>query len=182
MVRGGEIVAEAYAAGITPDKPSMGWSLGKSLNSLMIGWLQRRGLVAVSENDPFAQWDDDRVKISAEDLLHMSSGLDFDEVNAPISDATRMLLISAVAAGLPLQSALAEAPSTHIFYSSDTTNLLTLLFNGRVCGPQNALNHLYQDILWPLGMRHTTVEPDANGVFVGSSNICASALNWARLG
>ena len=183
MVLGGEIVAEAYAAGITADTPLMGWSQGKSLTSLMIGWLQRQGLVAVSENDLFAQWaDDDRVKISVENLLHMSSGLDFDEVYAPGSDATRMLFMDTVASGLPLQSALAEAPGTHFYYSSGTTNLLTLLFNERVGGPQNALNHLYQDILWPLGMRHTTLEPDANGVFVGSSNIYASARDWARLG
>jgi CubicO group peptidase (beta-lactamase class C family) len=108
MVLGGEIVAEAYAVGITPETPLMGWSLGKSLTSLMIGWLQRQGLVAVSENDLFAQWDDDRVKISVENLLHMSSGLDFDEVYAPGSDATRMLFMDAVASGLPLQSALAR--------------------------------------------------------------------------
>jgi CubicO group peptidase (beta-lactamase class C family) len=31
-------------------------------------------------------------------------------------------------------------------------------------------------------MRHTTLEPDANGVFVGSSNVYASARDWARLG
>jgi len=183
MVQGGQIVAEVYAPEITPDTPLMGWSQGKSLTSLMIGWLQRQGLVAVSENDLFAQWaDDDRVKISVENLLHMSSGLDFDEVYAPGSDATRMLFMDTVASGLPLQSALAEAPGTHFYYSSGTTNLLTLLFNERVGGPQNALNHLYQDILWPLGMRHTTLEPDANGVFVGSSNIYASARDWARLG
>jgi CubicO group peptidase (beta-lactamase class C family) len=140
-------------------------------------------LVAVSENNLFAQWaDDDRAQISVENLLHMSSGLDFDEVYAPGSDATRMLFMDTVASDVPLQSALAQAPGSHFYYSSGTTNLLTLLFNERVGGPQNALNHLYQDILWPLGMRHTTLEPDASGVFVGSSNIYASARDWARLG
>ena len=183
MVLDGQIVAEAYAAGITPNTPLMGWSQGKSLTSLMLGWLQRQGLIAVSENNLFAQWaDDDRAEISVENLLQMSSGLDFDEVYAPGSDATRMLFMDTVAANVPLQSALAQAPGSHFYYSSGTTNLLTLLFNERVGGPQNALNHLYQDILWPLGMRHTTLEPDASGVFVGSSNIYASARDWARLG
>ena len=183
MVLDGQIVAEAYAAGITPNTPLMGWSQGKSLTSLMLGWLQRQGLIAVSENNLFAQWaDDDRAEISVENLLQMSSGLDFDEVYAPGSDATRMLFMDTIAANVPLQSALAQAPGSHFYYSSGTTNLLTLLFNERVGSPQDALNHLYQDILWPLGMRHTTLEPDASGVFVGSSNIYASARDWARLG
>ena len=31
-------------------------------------------------------------------------------------------------------------------------------------------------------MRHTTLEPDASGIFIGSSNIYASTRDWARLG
>jgi CubicO group peptidase (beta-lactamase class C family) len=33
-----------------------------------------------------------------------------------------------------------------------------------------------------MGMAHTTLELDANGVFVGSSNIYSSTRDWARLG
>jgi CubicO group peptidase (beta-lactamase class C family) len=83
---------------------------------------------------------------------------------------------------VPLQSPLKYPPGTRFSYSSGTTNLLSLLFTQRVGGPQNAINHLYQDILWPMGMHDTTLEPDASGVFVGSSNIYATARDWARLG
>ena len=183
LVQGGQIVAEAYASGITPDTPLMGWSQGKSLTSLMLGWLQMRGQISVAEQQLFPLWaNDSRSEISIENLLQMSSGLDFAEVYAPGSDATRMLFMDPVASALPMQSALEHSPGTHFYYSSGTTNLLTLLFSQRVGGPQNAINHLYQDILWPLGMRHTTLEPDASGIFIGSSNIYASARDWARLG
>ena len=183
LVQGGQIVAEAYAPGVTSDTPLMGWSQGKSLTSLMLGWLQMRGQLSVSEQQLFPLWaNDSRSEISIENLLQMSSGLDFAEVYAPGSDATRMLFMDPVASALPIRSALEHSPGTHFYYSSGTTNLLTLLFSQRVGGPQKAINHLYQDILWPLGMRHTTLEPDASGVFVGSSNIYASARDWARLG
>ena len=183
LVQGGQIVAEAYAPGITSDTPLMGWSQGKSLTSLMLGWLQMRGQMSVAEQQLFPLWANDaRSQISIENLLQMSSGLDFAEVYAPGSDATRMLFMDPVASALPMQSKLEHAPGSHFYYSSGTTNLLTLLFSQRVGGPQNAINHLYQDILWPLGMRHTTLEPDASGIFIGSSNIYASARDWARLG
>ena len=183
MVQGGRILAEAYAPGIMPNTPLMGWSLGKSLTSLMLGWLEKQGQVSVSENDLFPQWaEDERVEISVKNLLQMSSGLDFEERYSPGSDTTRMLFIDKVASDVPLESSYAFAAGEHFYYSSGTTNLLTLLFNEHVGGPQNALNHLYEDILWPMGMRHTTLEPDANGVFVGSSNIYASARDLARLG
>jgi len=183
LVQAGRIVAEAYAPGIAPDTPLMGWSQGKSLTALMLGWLEMRGQLSVTEENLFPVWaNDSRAKISTENLLQMSSGLDFAEVYAPGSDATRMLFMDPVASALPMQSALKHPQGSHFYYSSGTTNLLTLLFSERVGGPQNALNHLYRDILWPLGMRHTTLEPDASGVFVGSSNIYASARDWARLG
>lgn len=183
LVQGGQIVAEAYAPDIAPDTPLMGWSQGKSLTSLMLGWLEMRGQLSVAEQQLFPLWANDaRSEISIENLLQMSSGLDFAEVYVPGSDATRMLFMDPVASALPMQSALEHSPGTHFYYSSGTTNLLTLLFSQRVGGPQNAINHLYQDILWPLGMLNTTLEPDASGVFVGSSNIYASARDWARLG
>ena len=183
LVQHGQIRAEAYAPGITPDTPLMGWSMGKSLTALMLGWLEQRGQLTVEEERLFDEWSqDERASIQIKDLLQMTSGLDFSEVYVPGSDATRMLFMEPSAASVPLQSPLKYPPGTRFSYSSGTTNLLSLLFTQRVGGPQNAINHLYQDILWPMGMHDTTLEPDASGVFVGSSNIYATARDWARLG
>ena len=183
LVQNGRILAEAYAPGITPATRLMGWSMGKSLTALMLGWLEQRGQLTVDEQRLFEQWlSDERASIQLKDLLQMTSGLDFSEVYVPGSDATRMLFMEPSAASVPLQSPLKHPPGSHFSYSSGTTNLLSLLFTQRVGGPQKAINHLYQDILWPLGMHNTTLEPDASGVFVGSSNIYATARDWARLG
>ena len=183
LVQNGQILAEVYAPGITPDTPLMGWSMGKSLTALMLGWLEQRGELSVDEQRLFDEWsEDERGSIQIKDLLQMTSGLEFSEVYVPGSDATRMLFMAPSAASVPLQSPLKHPPGSRFSYSSGTTNLLSLLFTQRVGGAQKAINHLYQDILWPLGMHHTTLEPDASGVFVGSSNIYATARDWARLG
>ena len=183
VVQRGQILAETYAPGITPDTRLMGWSMGKSLTALMLGWLEQRGELSVDEQRLFDEWSaDERASITIKDLLQMTSGLDFSEVYVPGSDATRMLFMESSAASVPLQSPLKYPPGSRFSYSSGTTNLLSLLFTQRVGGPQNAINHLYQDILWPLGMHDTNLEPDASGVFVGSSNIYATARDWARLG
>ena len=95
---GGQIVAEAYASGPPPDPPLLGWSQGKSLTSIMLGWLKLRGQISVAEQQLFPLWaNDSRSEISIENLLQMSSGLDFAEVYAPGSDATRMLFMDPVA-------------------------------------------------------------------------------------
>ena len=55
MVQSGRIVAEVYAPEITPDTPLMGWSQGKSLTALMLGWLEQHGLISVLERNLFPQ-------------------------------------------------------------------------------------------------------------------------------
>lgn len=182
VIQNGQILAEVYAPEITKDTPLMGWSMGKSLTALMLGWLERQGEMAVTEDSLFKSWaEDERRSIQIKDLLQMSSGLAFSEVYTPGSDATRMLFMQPRAANVPLQNPLEHPSGSHFSYSSGTTNLLSLLFTQRVGGPQQAIDHLYEDILWPLGMLRTTLEPDATGVFMGSSNIYASTRDWARL-
>ena len=157
--------------------------MGKTLTSVLIGHLAYTGRLDPEERALFDAWSaDDRRDIRVEDLLQMSSGLDFDETYAPGSDATHMLFAAHSASEVALGSVPAYPPGTHFAYSSGTTNLLMRLFAERLGGPQAALDTLYRDVLGPLGMRHTIVEPDPSGIFVGSSYVYATARDWARLG
>ena len=183
VARNGKIIAEAYAEGFSPQTPLMGWSMGKSLSSIMLGHLTYAEKLAMDETDLFVEWSgDNRRYITVQQLLQMSSGLDFSEVYAPGSDATRMLFVEASASGVAKGSALIHPPGTHFSYSSGTANLLSEIFVNRTGGTQSAVNFLYNEILAPMSMAHTTLELDANGVFVGSSNIYSSTRDWARLG
>ena len=113
----------------------------------------------------------------------MSSGLDFDETYAPGSDATHMLFSAHSASDVAMTSALHKTPGSYFSYSSGTTNLLARWLYDQLGGTTQALvDFTYNELFAPLGMAHTVFEPDASGVFVGSSYIYASARDWARLG
>lgn len=183
VVRDGTIAAEAYADGFDAQTPLFGWSMGKSLTAILIGHLEYIGKADIAERQLFPAWQGDgRADISLENMLQMLSGLDFNERYAAGSDATRMLFESHSAAAVALASPLQYPPGERFAYSSGTTNLLTRLWVERMGGTEKAVNYLLGEILAPLGMTRTTFEPDASGVFVGSSYIYASARDWARLG
>jgi len=172
VMHNNQIVGEAHASGFDADTPHLGWSMGKSLISVLLGRLEAQGKLKVEETALFPQWSDERSQIALEDMLHMTSGLKFDEIYAPGSDATRMLFNEYSAASVALAQPAIHTPGSQFAYSSGTTNLLSQLLYERVGGT----------LLSPLGMSHTIVESDPSGVFVGSSYVYASARDWALLG
>ncbi len=179
----GQIVGEAYAPGFANTTPLLGWSMGKSLIAILLGRMEMESGLKVSETALFEEWQDDRSKISIENLLQMSSGLEFEEIYAPGSDATRMLFNEYSASNVALKKPAAYAPGSHFAYSSGTTNILSRLLFDRLGGtPEKAYQFLQTSVLAPLGMADTVVESDPSGVFVGSSYVYASARNWAQLG
>jgi CubicO group peptidase (beta-lactamase class C family) len=184
VVRAGELVAEAYGKGFAPDTPLLGWSMGKSLTAMLLGGLERDGLVNVEQRNLFTSWRaDERRDISLENMLQMASGLEFDEAYTPGSDATYMLSAAESAASVALDKPLIQPPGEHFSYSSGTTNMLALYFQQQLGGTtQLAVDYLYKRLLGPLHMVNTLVEPDPSGVFVGSSYVYASGRDWARLG
>ncbi|WP_237068035.1 serine hydrolase domain-containing protein [Microbulbifer guangxiensis] len=184
VVQDGELVAESYAEGITPQTPLLGWSMGKSLTAMLQGRLEALGQGDRQARALFPEWQEDaRREITLEQLLQMSSGLDFDETYAPGSDATHMLFSAHSASDVALQSPAAFDPGSHFSYSSGTTNLIARWLHEQLGGtPQASIDFFQQQLLQPLGMADTVFEMDPSGVFVGSSYIYASARDWARLG
>lgn len=184
VVQQGRILAEVYAEGISVNTPLLGWSMGKSVVGIMLGRLEMLGLLDTAERDLFPAWrEDERARISLENMLQMTSGLRFREDYIPGSDSTRMLFEAASAADVAMASPAEFPPGSHFYYSSGTTNLLSLLAFERVGGSAQAQIDFFQhEIARPLALRNTIMEPDASGVFVGSSFVYATARDWARFG
>lgn len=183
LVQDGRIVAESYAPGFGPDSRLLGWSMAKSVTAMLLGNLEYRQLLSVTETGLFESWDDERAAISLEHLLQMSSGLDFSETYAPAEDATRMLFQSFSVSDYAVRSPLAFQPGEHFSYSSGTTNLLSRLIHERLGGEaERSYRDMSESFFQPLGMQNTLFEPDASGVPIGSSYMYASARDWARIG
>jgi CubicO group peptidase (beta-lactamase class C family) len=184
VVHQGQIVAESYAQESGPETPLLGWSMAKSLMSVMIGNLEYRGLLSPEAPAGFTAWQgDERQEIRIQDLLTMTDGLDFSEEYNPGDDATTMLFTEASASDYVLGRPLAHTPGTHFNYSSGTANLLSRLHHDRTGGTlTDSLMDYRRHIAVPMSFQHTVFETDASGVLVGSSYFYASARDWARLG
>jgi CubicO group peptidase (beta-lactamase class C family) len=180
VVHEGQLVAERYGDGFDAGTRLLGWSMGKSIANAAVGRVVGAGQLALDDDRLLPVWaDDERADITVEQLLTMTSGLAFEEVYDPGTDATRMLFTpgdtAAYAADLPLEA----APGTRWSYSSGTTNILCEVAQ-RVTG---AGPELIEDLVFgPLGMTSAVVEPDASGTPVCSSFPYATARDWARFG
>lgn len=178
----GHIVAEKYAEGFDKNSKHIAWSMTKSLTNALVGILVKQGKLKLDEPAPIAEWKkDDRKNITLSDLLHMSSGLQWEENYSGPSGATNMLFkekdMGEYAAGYPLQS----KPGEVFEYSSGTTNIISRILRQTV-GDEDYYQFPYRELFAKIGMRSLVLEPDAGGTFVGSSYSFATARDFVRFG
>ncbi len=199
VIKGGEVLVERYAGvreffdrdpePISADSTLLSWSMAKSILHMIIGTLVDRGELRTSEPAPVPEWSDPtdpRHTITLADLLAMRDGLAFVE-NYEVGQTSHVIDMlfgegktdmAAYTAALPL----AHPPGTFFNYSSGTTNVLSRIVADRV-GYADAYERYLRDALFgPLGMRSATATFDATGVFVASSYVHATALDFAKFG
>ncbi len=187
VIHKGQLVAEKYATGIDAETPLPGWSMTKSVVNLLIGVLVRDGKLSVMQTAPVSAWQKDvgdpRGAITVDQLLRMSSGLEFNEEYSVFGDVTRMLSVEPDAAGFAASKPLEAEPGELWSYSSGTSNILAGIIRQTVGGYlQEYYDFTQQGLFLPLGIHTATMETDNNGTFIGSSYMYASARDWARLG
>lgn len=178
----GRILAEAYAQETGPSTPLLGWSMSKSLMSVMLGNLEMRGRLRLDQPTGFPEWrDDSRSAILLTDLLTMTDGLEFIEDYSPGDDVTLMLFTAPAVGEYILRSPLRGEPGSRFSYSSGSASLLSLAHQRAFDSPRRALEDFVEHIWRPFGFRNAVFETDAAGLLVGSSYFYASARDWARL-
>lgn len=180
-----KIIGERYAEGFTAETPQLGWSMTKSVTSALVGILVGEGKLDIHKPAPIPEWQgetDKRKDISLDHLLRMSSGLDFDEKYFGDEDATRMLFLEASAPDYAIKSGLAHEPGTFWSYSSGTSNIISKIVRDQFPTHEAYLRFPQEALFNKIGMRNSTMETDAEGNFVGSSFMYATARDWARFG
>lgn len=178
-----KIIAEKYDTGFNKNSKILGWSMTKSITATYFGILQKQGKLDVNKPAPIADWkNDDRKNITINDLLHMNSGLEWDEKDDAISDLTKMLYLSEDITRSQLIKPAQYKPNTHWNYSSGTSNLLAGILRNQFKTHQEYLDFWYSALIDKIGMNSMLVETDMAGNFVGSSYAWATTRDWAKFG
>ena len=188
VMQDGEIIAERYAPGYDQNTRLLGWSMTKTLTALTLGkaleaplanGVPPKNLLLANHLFPDVWADSARQLITIADLLHMNSGLAWNEGYGSLSDATIMLHempdMAAYASAAP-----AVAPRNTVWnYSSGTTNIIAKLIDEMPgdMGFTGLYRELFKDVAPSL-----LIEPSQAGLPVGSSYGWATARDWARLG
>ena len=184
VVHEGSVIAERYAAGVGIDTQLVGFSMTKSVVNALLGILTQQGLISPSLPAPIPEWrgaTDPRREIEVEHLMRMTTGLALDEANSGFDPSNRMYLYRDMA-GVAVNAPLIAPPGKRWAYSSATTQLLARIIRDAVGGPEQTLAFAWRELFNPLRMRNVTLEFDASGTLQGSSNMLASARDWARFG
>ena len=181
----GKLVAAQYwkEESITPDTRLWGWSMNNSIVNAMVGVLVKQGKLSAEASAPVVGWlQDKRRDITINDLLHMSSGLKWNESYGEISDVTTMLYKERncyqFASGFPFS----KKPDTEWNYSSGTANILSGIIRNALNDDQRYFEFPYTEIFSKIGMNSMVLEMDAQGYYVGSSYGYATATDWAKFG
>jgi CubicO group peptidase (beta-lactamase class C family) len=178
-----KIIAEKYDTGFNKDSKILGWSMTKSVTATLFGILQKQGKLDISKPVPIVEWaNDERAKITINDLLHMNSGLEWEEDYTKICDATKMLFQAEDMSQAQLLKPAKFKPNTHWNYSSGTTNLLSGILRKQFKTHQEYLDFWYSALIDKIGMHSMVVETDMAGNYVGSSYSWATTRDWAKFG
>ena len=191
VVKDGHVVAERYAEGYGVATPILGFSATKSVISALAGILVRKGALTLDQPAPIAAWrsaGDPRSAITVDHLLRHTAGLAIGSsleasLGAAFEPVNRMKFMESDMAGFAESLDLATTPGEAWNYNDGNFIVLSHLMRNAAGGKAaDVIRFARQELFAPLGMRSVTIEFDASGNPEGSSQMLASARDWARFG
>jgi CubicO group peptidase (beta-lactamase class C family) len=191
VLKHGHVVAERYADGFGIDTPILGFSSTKSVISALTGILVRKGALTLDRPVPVAAWQgagDVRGAITVDHLLRHTAGLAIGSsleasLGAAFEPVNRMKFMESDMAGYAESLDLATLPGVTWNYNDGNFIVLSHLIRNAAGGKAaDVTRFARQELFAPLGMRNVTIEFDASGNPEGSSQMLASARDWARFG
>ncbi len=190
VLKNGEIVAERYRYGRTPQDRFLSFSMAKSVTSLLVGVAHDQGLIA-SLDDPAEKYVKDLAGsgyggTSIRNLLRMASGLKFTE-NYDGNDDIARLSRSMLGSGprpVPLLRTFNERlrPAGEKFvYATAESDVLGRVLTGAT---GRSMSELTSEWLWqPLGAERDALwRVSVDGQEQAGGGFSATLRDWGRLG
>lgn len=183
VMKGGRLAAEGYAGGFDAFRPQAGWSMTKSLANVLAGRIEKeypnfsidRAISRPEWTDP----QDPRAQITSDDLMRMTSGLEWEESYGTSGDTTQMLYRTQDMAKYVTDKKSEHPHGTYREYNTGSYNLL--------CSELQKQSGQGIDAAWkllfkPLGMASAMLAPDATGTLSCGASAWATPRDWAKLG
>lgn len=178
-----QLVAERYKKGFSDKNRFLSWSMAKSFTHALAGIMVKKGLLNIDSPCNFTQWQaDSRSAITLTNLMHMNSGLDWNENYGNLSDVTLMLHKSADMGLFSIEKPLIARPDSLWTYNSGSTNIVCYAMRKQFKNESEYYAFPRKELFNPLGMRSAIFETDASGTFVGSSYVYCTMRDYVRFG
>lgn len=178
-----QLIVERYRSGFSQRNRFLSWSMAKSITNALVGIMVKNGTMYVNEKPDIPAWrNDKRSAITLENLLHMNSGLKWNEDYGNLSNVTVMLHEAYDMAHFSYGKSGIVRPDSMWYYSSGTTNIVSYLIRKKLGNDSVYYAFPRKELFNPIGMRSAIFETDASGTFVGSSYIYATMRDYVRFG
>lgn len=191
VVRNGYLVTEAYFFPYRADTLHGINSCTKSFESALIGIAIDKGFIRGADQPllsffpdrTIANIDSRKQAVTLENLLSMSSGLDWPEWNVPYSNPTNILsqmLKSPDPVQFVLDRPMQTDPGTLFNYNTGGSNLLSAIIE-QATG-KNTLEFARANLFEPLGFSNVFWAKAKNGMYRGGEGLMLTPRDMARFG
>jgi CubicO group peptidase (beta-lactamase class C family) len=187
IVHGGKLVYERYSPNEDdgPYKLMPSYSVAKSFTSALVGILVRDGRLEVDAPAAVPAWSaegDPRSAITLDDLLRMSSGLEWNEAPYPEEgDLTRMIAAEDAAA-YAADKALVHEPGSEFLYNSGNTILIDRILADVVGRGYEFREFMRTELLDKIGINRLDMMFDSTGTWLGAFSADTTTRNFAKFG
>lgn len=176
ILKGDELLAEAYFGGYDADSIHFQYSVTKSISSLLIGIAIDQGYLSSADQklhdlfpeyrNTIAHWTDQKEEITLKDVLTMSAGYQWDEWTYTYTDTrndANKLIRSEDLMKFVLDLPLAYAPGSRFTYNSGCSMLLSGVIRNATGMSLQAFAE--QNLFGKLGIEEWHWEQGKDGVF-----------------
>jgi hypothetical protein len=183
VVYKGQLLAEVYRDDFSAANKFLSWSMAKSITNALVGLRVKEQKTDIHMPLNIPEWqEDERRKITLNNLMQMNSGLEWNENYGNLSDVTVMLHKKGDMGLYTLQKDFKYPADSVWVYSSGSTNLVCKILRSSFSSDEEYYQFPRKALFNKIGMTSAVFETDASGTFVGSSYLYASMRDYARFG